>query len=434
MKKFNIIYMHSHDTGRYVQPYGHAIATPNIQKLAEEGVLFRQAFTVNPTCSPSRAALLTGESPHNNGMLGLAHRGFSLYDYRRHIVHTLKSHGYHSALSGIQHIAHGEDAWKTIGYDEYLGGSAKAEEQAAVFISKKHDKPFFLSVGFFETHREFPEKHPEDSARYCLPPSPLPDTPENREDMARYKQSARDLDRKMGVVIDALKANNLSDNTLLVVTTDHGIAFPRMKCNLEDSGTGVMLIMRGPGGFSGGKVSDAMVTHLDIFPTVCDMLGVEKPGWLQGSSLVPLVKGGAEEIHKEIFAEVNYHAAFEPIRSVRTKNWKYIRRYDKRSAPVLPNCDDGFCKRTWMENGWIQIAPVEEALYNLIMDPNEKDNLISKPECPHVIEDMKARLKKWMTKTGDPLLEGDVVPPATALLNSRDAINPDKNTLPPGQR
>ncbi|MBN1865049.1 MAG: sulfatase-like hydrolase/transferase, partial [Victivallales bacterium] len=94
MKKFNIVYLHSHDTGRYVQPYGHAIATPNIQKVAEEGVLFRQAFTVNPTCSPSRAALLTGESPHNNGMLGLAHRGFSLYDYRRHIIHTLKANGY----------------------------------------------------------------------------------------------------------------------------------------------------------------------------------------------------------------------------------------------------------------------------------------------------------------------------------------------------
>ena len=77
MKKTNIIYIHSHDTGRYIQPYGHAVETPNLQKLAEQGVLFRQAFTANPTCSPSRAALVTGEAPHSNGMLGLAHRGFS---------------------------------------------------------------------------------------------------------------------------------------------------------------------------------------------------------------------------------------------------------------------------------------------------------------------------------------------------------------------
>src|SRR5512142_997240 len=89
MPQPNILYIHSHDTGRYTQPYGHAVPTPNIQRLAEEGMLFRQAYCAAPTCSPSRAALLTGQSPHNNGMLGLAHRGFALYDYGHHIVHTL---------------------------------------------------------------------------------------------------------------------------------------------------------------------------------------------------------------------------------------------------------------------------------------------------------------------------------------------------------
>ncbi len=78
----NILYLHSHDTGRYVQPYGHAIPTPNIQRLAEQGVLFRKAFCAAPTCSASRACLLTGQYAHSNGMLGLAHRGFSLRDYR----------------------------------------------------------------------------------------------------------------------------------------------------------------------------------------------------------------------------------------------------------------------------------------------------------------------------------------------------------------
>ena len=90
MKAPNIIYIHSHDTGRYVQPYGHAIATPHIQKLAEQGILFRQAFCAAPTCSPSRAALLTGQSAHSSGMLGLAHRGFSLHDERQHLAHTLQ--------------------------------------------------------------------------------------------------------------------------------------------------------------------------------------------------------------------------------------------------------------------------------------------------------------------------------------------------------
>ena len=89
----NILYIHSHDTGRYVQPYGHAIPTPHIQRLAEEGVLFRKAFCAAPTCSPSRASLLTGQCPHSNGMLGLAHRGFSMTDYKRHVAHTLRAAG-----------------------------------------------------------------------------------------------------------------------------------------------------------------------------------------------------------------------------------------------------------------------------------------------------------------------------------------------------
>ncbi len=96
----NILYMHSHDTGRYIQPYGCGIPTPNLQTLAEEGVLFRQAFCANPTCSPSRAALLTGSYPHQNGMFGLAHRGWSLDDYSQHLVHTLTAHGYAAALAG----------------------------------------------------------------------------------------------------------------------------------------------------------------------------------------------------------------------------------------------------------------------------------------------------------------------------------------------
>ena len=110
----NILYIHSHDTGRYVQPYGHAIPTPNIQRLAEQGVLFRKAFCVAPTCSPSRAGLLTGQYAHCTGMLGLAHRGFSLNDYNQHIIHTLRKAGYYSVLIGEEHLS--KDP-KASGYD-----------------------------------------------------------------------------------------------------------------------------------------------------------------------------------------------------------------------------------------------------------------------------------------------------------------------------
>jgi len=142
----NILYIHSHDTGRYIQPYGHAVATPNLQRLAEQGVLFRQAFCANPTCSPSRAALVTGSYPHQNGMTGLAHRGFSLKDYGQHIVNVLRPHGYTSTLCGVQHVAarNSEDPWRLIGYDQCLSGRGTAHESAVDFLRDAPSEPFFL--------------------------------------------------------------------------------------------------------------------------------------------------------------------------------------------------------------------------------------------------------------------------------------------------
>ena len=105
MRPPNIVYLHSHDTGRYVQPYGQQVPTPNIQRLADQGLLFRQAFCAAPSCSGSRACLLTGQCAHVNGMIGLAHRGWQLADYGRHIVHPLRQAGYWSALIGEQHLS-----------------------------------------------------------------------------------------------------------------------------------------------------------------------------------------------------------------------------------------------------------------------------------------------------------------------------------------
>lgn len=425
--KPNILYIHSHDTGRYIQPYGHAVPTPALQQLAEQGVLFRRNFCVNPTCSASRASLLTGCYPHENGMTGLAHRGFSLNDYGQHLLHALRGQGYVSALAGIQHIAHkskadGREPWEIIGYDRWLGNEGASG--AIGFLENASDSPFFLAVGFSETHREFPalEDSPDD-ARYCLPPAPLPDTPETRADMARYKASARILDRKIGDVLDALARSGKADNTLVICTTDHGIAFPHMKCNLTDHGIGVLLIMRGPGGFAGGKVVDAMTSHLDIYPTVCDLVGISHPSWLRGKSLLPLVQAKSPAIHEELFFEVNFHAAYEPMRAVRTERWKYIRRFGGRRTPVLVNCDAGESKSLWLARDWAQRAVAEEFLFDLCFDPNEVSNQVSNPACSVVLQEMRGRLERWMVETNDPLLSGTVPAPAGARLNNPDDVS-----------
>ncbi len=417
----NILYLHSHDTGRYVQPYGHPVPTPNIQRLADQGVLFRKAFCAAPTCSASRACLLTGQYGHNNGMLGLAHRGWSLNDYRQHLVHPLHRAGYHSVLIGEQHIAKRPDV---IGFDRVIKIETthvdKVAPVAIEILGEPPPEPFFMSVGFFETHRDFLDPPSLRDALYSLPPANLPDTPDTRRDMAAYKASARSLDQGVGAVLEALDAHGLADDTLIVFTTDHGLGFPGAKATLYDRGLGVMLILRGPGGFSGGKVNDALVSHIDVYPTLCQLAGIERPDFLQGLSLLPLANGEASAIRDAIFAEMTWHAAYEPQRAVRTERWKYIRRFGDRATPVLCNCDDSPSKDLLISLGWAERTIPTEQLYDLAFDPNEAANLAASATHVDTLRMLRERLQGWMEETEDPLLHGDPSPPIGAEVNDPD--------------
>ncbi len=381
-------------------------------------MLFRRAFCATPTCSTSRACLLTGQYGHNNGMLGLAHRGWSLNDYHQHIVHTLREVGYFSVLIGEQHIAKQPEI---IGFDRVEKiRTTHVESVAPVarrLIGESLPQPFFLSVGFFETHRDWLDPPSLRDALYSLPPANLPDTPETRRDIASYRASARSLDQGVGAVLDALDAQGLVENTLVILTTDHGLAFPGAKATLFDRGLGVMLIMRGPGGFAGGRVHDALVSHLDIYPTLCDLAGVEHPEFLQGFSLLPLMRGDVGALREELFAEMTWHAAYEPQRAVRTERWKYIRRFGERETPVLANCDDSPSKELLLRYGWAERKVPFEQLYDLIYDPNESANVADDPACAEVLANLQATLLRWMETTEDPLLLGDPAPPSGAEIN-----------------
>jgi N-sulfoglucosamine sulfohydrolase len=425
----NIVYIHSHDSGRYLSPYGQSVPTPNLQRLAQEGTLFRKAFSAAPTCSPSRAALLTGLYPHNSGMLGLAHRGFSLNDYQQHIVHTLKPAGYTTVLAGLQHVA---KVPETIGYDRVLPhedtSAVHVAPAAVAFLDGRPTSPFFLDIGFFETHREYPEATPEDKADYSPLPRPIPDTAATRGDFAQYRASARILDQGVGKVLDAIDRNGFRENTLIISTTDHGISFPRMKCNLTDDGWGVSMILRGPS-VPASRVCDALISQIDLFPTICDYIGIDHPAWLQGKSFLSVLSGQAKEINEELFAEVNYHASYEPKRAVRTERWKYIRRFGDRKTPVLPNCDDSPSKDVWLDAGWGSQILDTESLYDLLFDPTEHANLISDPVHAEVAKEMRDRLQRWMVSTNDPLLRGPVMAPPRALANDPNGISPKETPI-----
>jgi N-sulfoglucosamine sulfohydrolase len=350
-------------------------------------------------------------------------------DYQKHILYTLRAAGYKSVLAGLQHIAAKPE---TIGYDEVLhrksNAAADVAPGAVEFLNRPHAEPFFLDVGFFETHREYPNPTAADDPRYTLPPSPIPDTAQTRQDMAGFHASARNLDQGVGRVLDAIDRNGLSNNTLVISTTDHGVAFPLMKCNLEDSGWGVSLIMRGPSGFSGGKVCDALISQIDVFPTLCDIAGIKHPDWLEGKSFLPVIRGDVKEINDAVFAEVTYHAAYEPKRAVRTQRWKYIRRYGDKHTPVLPNCDDSLSKNLWLEYGWKSMILPDESLYDLIFDPTEQHNLAADPSSRTVLGEMRGRLDRWMRATNDPLLKGPVAAPHGAQVNNPDGVSPKEPT------
>ncbi len=414
----NIVYLHSHDTGRYVQPYGHQIQTPNIQRLADQGLLFRQAFCAAPSCSGSRACLLTGQWAHVNGMTGLAHRGWTLNDYGRHILHPLRQAGYWSALIGEQHLSREPDA---LGYDHVIEiGTTKVHSIAPAaqqLIRSRPPQPFFLSVGFFETHREFFEPSSVRDALYGAPPAHLPDTPEIRADMAAFKASARSFDQGVGAVLQTLDELDMADDTLIVLTTDHGLPFPGAKASLSDRGLGVLLIMRGPGGFHGGHVIDALVSHVDLYPTLCELAGAPLPDDVHGVSLLPLVRRETSEVRDELFAELTYHAAYDPMRAIRTRRHKLIRHFGERLLPVLPNVDDSPSKNLLVAAGWAEQPRPRVELYDLLFDPAEMRNLAYDEAFSEVLDALSARLDAWMEETADPLLDGPIPVPLGGVVN-----------------
>jgi N-sulfoglucosamine sulfohydrolase len=415
-----------------VQPYGHAVLTPNIQLLADQGLLFREAFSAASSCSPSRASFITGQYPHSNGMLGLAHRGFKLNDYGHHVVHTLRKAGYHSELIGEQHVS--EDP-NILGYDRVheipRTNVATAAPVAVEFLRNNPPEPFFLSVGFFETHRSYFDPTSVRDSLYSQPPTNLPDTVETRYDMAAFKASARSLDHGVGAVLMGLVAGGLSDDTLIVFTTDHGLAFPGAKATLTDRGIGVNLIVRGPAGFTGGKVIDSLVSQIDLFPTFCELAGVDIPEWVDGTSLMPLVRGEADAVRDEVFAELTYHAAYEPQRALRTDRFKYIRYY-LDGPPVLANVDDSMTKDLMVRLGWAERPVDHEQLYDLPLDPNEMRNVAGEPRYEAVRQELSDRLDAWMRDTRDPLLDGPVPAPPGTRINTREQRSAEEDPITVG--
>lgn len=413
-----------------MEPYGYKMNTPAIMDFAEKSLLFRNAYCAGPTCSPSRSALLTGMYPHTNGMIGLAHRGFRLNDDNQHLANYLKSNGYETVLCGVQHES--PDA-SLIGYEKIIKGQKKseidnAETVADYILNKNDDKPFFLSFGMFHTHRVYPES--KVNPDYVMVPPPIPDTAENRYDFSCYITSMQIVNKCVERVMDAVYKSGRDKDTLIIFTTDHGIAFPYMKCNLYDTGIGISLMMMYPDNPSAGKATDCMVSHIDIFPTICEITGLDKPDWLQGVSLMPVINNNTP-VRDEIFSEVTFHASYEPKRCIRTHKYKYIRRFDTHLSPVPANIDASPSKTSLINDSYLDTMVMREELYNLTADPYERVNLIGNDRYMNVYNDLNTRLIQHMTETDDILLKypNGVPIPEGARINPVTDIDPNQNNF-----
>lgn len=440
----NILYFHTHDLGRTIQPYGYAVATPNYQRLAEQGTLFRNAYCAAPTCSPSRAALLTGQYPHQCGMFGLTGQGWRLSDYTRHLASFLGRHGFETAIVGSHHVvSHDEEGYRTLPYHEKshldartaTGDRNTTTEAAIGFLQAQHAKPFFLAVGYDFNHHHRWEQAVENSMplwgpvddRYVRPYPRHPDVPEARHETARFYRAVSYVDHLFGRIMGALDDSGLADETLVIMTTDHGIGMPFEKKHLLEGGVGVSLIIRGPGGFRGGTVSEALVHHVDLYPTICELLGLDPPAWLEGRSIVPLAAAASSggEIQRRadtafrdaVFLEQHYHGVYVPLRGLRSHRYKYIRRIGPARPERDYDADAGETCDYLVASGWGDDPMPEEQLYDLATDPVESRNLVAAATADpdgmlgRALTWHRTRLDRYMRETSDPALAGAIPPP-----------------------
>jgi arylsulfatase A-like enzyme len=405
------------------------VSTPNIDGLADDGVRFENAFCTAPQCSPSRASLVTGRYPHDAGVLGLVHRnfGWDLNEGAEHVAGLLSGAGYRSTLVGLQHATRRPEAFfdeirldpdsddgivpdESIKYDRVAAETADALADLA-----DREEPFFLQAGLVEPHRNPPWggemywKDVFDDDEYGDEATVPPHTEMEGaayEEMCAFERAVELVDQSVGTVLDALDREGLEEETLVVVTADHGLPLPRAKCSPYDVGNEIMFVARLPAGASATR--EELVSNADLVPTVCEVTGVDAPAAVQGRSFAPLLTGeGGYEPRDAVFGELTYHGYYDPRRWVHTGDRKLVLSFSATHAlHGNPDADadepPGRSRFPDRPNPGFRV-PVE--LYDLEADPVESENLAYDPDYAAERDALLDRLGAWMERTGDPLLD-----------------------------
>ena len=387
------------------------VRTPYFQRLADEGLVFDRAFVASPACAPSRAALLTGLMPARNG-------AEANHTYRKpgipSLIATFRKLGYESAAFGK--IAHGKDV-ETHGFD-HISPSIRAADVEAYLSRRTKDRPLLLMIGSHDPHVPWPENDFHyDPAKVTLPPS-FVDTPETRLFRTRYYSDVSRADRDLCEARNTAMKHLDPANTLELYTSDHGAQWPFGKWNLYDAGIRVPLIVKFPGHTKPGTRSDAMVSWIDLLPTLIDVAGGEVPDGLDGRSFARVLDERATAHRDRIFTTHTGDGGknIYPIRSVRTDRFKYIRNLFPESIHTThidgaKGKDGLIVYKSWIKKGLKDPAsmarvrayhqrPAEE-LYDLRADPFELHNLAADPKHSATLESLRKELDDWMKSQHD---------------------------------
>ncbi|MFW6286426.1 MAG: sulfatase [Candidatus Sumerlaeota bacterium] len=433
-KQPNILYFVCHDLGKHAGCYGARVDTPNIDSFADESVKFTNCFTNSTACSPSRMCAMSGQYAHTSGGVGLAHMGWPLPEDVNTIVDYLNDAGYETIHAGMEHERHpGQNRYQVDMQKHWVHfDTERGVDDALEYLEKRdRSKPFYLNIGSQQPHGSTWGKT-DDMYGGPVPPEDvwvphyLHDTPALRREFGRFQAAIRYMDKHFGRLMDGLKRLGHDEDTIVVFTTDHGIAAPRSKGTLYDRGIEIALIVRMPGGEKAGSVCDHLVQNIDFTPTLLEATGTALPDVLQGRSFWPCLKGDDYQPHEQIFIERNFHGQnrihgqkgyidrYDPMRCIRTPEFHYIQRFDPeiKGRPWLPFelVDDPTRAKADWEDG----APYPEKrrpefeLYDLRHDPQEFINVQGRPEYREIEKDLHARLQQWMEETDDHVLRTEV--------------------------
>jgi arylsulfatase A-like enzyme len=410
--------------------YGDKVVrTLNFDRVAREGVLFNNAFCVAPSCTPSRAAILTGRLPHQldegGNLWGFLPSRFETYP------DALERAGYFVGVTkkgwGPGNFQAGERARNP------AGPAFKTFEE---FLSKKSaDQPFCFWFGSGDPHRPYVRDSGTAAGlkaeKVSVPPF-WPDSPEVRGDVLDYYAEVERWDRDIGAHLKLLEERGELSNTVVIITSDNGMPFPRCKANLYGMGTHMPLAMRWPGKIKAGSRVESFVNLHDLAPAILEMAGLPVPNGIVGRSVLPLATGAEKDGQRTmVFVERERHANVRagdlsyPARAVRTKDFLYIRNLRPERWPAgdpkmwkavgeFGDCDAGVVKEFILAhrdepamkpffNFCFAQRPAEE-LYDLRNDSGETNNLAGMSSFAAAQKKLSAELDAWMQRTSDPRL------------------------------